>query len=174
MESRLAQVAEEPFQVQVAAEESRLAQVAVVGNDLGEILLIQRGDSGFWLYPTGWADVGYSASEVIEKEVLEETGLRVEPTRLIALFDGLRRGYSHFPFYSLVFQCRYISGELEPHPLECSDLGWFSRDKLPSPLAGADRWVDLAFAAIEGKDLEVFFDLPREPIWRSDEKHPGQ
>ena len=27
----------------------------------GEILLVQRADSGVWLYPTGWADVGYSA-----------------------------------------------------------------------------------------------------------------
>ena len=45
---------------------------AVVGNDDGEILLIQRADSGRWLYPTGWADVGYSASEVVVKEVAEK------------------------------------------------------------------------------------------------------
>ncbi|MDH3754831.1 MAG: NUDIX hydrolase N-terminal domain-containing protein, partial [Acidimicrobiia bacterium] len=31
---------------------------AIVGNDAGEILLVQRADSGVWLYPTGWADVG--------------------------------------------------------------------------------------------------------------------
>ena len=48
---------------------------AVVGNDDGEILLIQRADSGRWLYPTGWADVGYSASEVVVQEVAEETGI---------------------------------------------------------------------------------------------------
>src|SRR5713101_6908136 len=42
---------------------------AVVGNDLGEMLLTQRADSGFWLYPVGWADVGYSASEIAVKEV---------------------------------------------------------------------------------------------------------
>ena len=39
-----------------------------------EILLTQRADSGWWLYPVGWADVGYSASEIAMKEVLEETG----------------------------------------------------------------------------------------------------
>ena len=47
---------------------------AVVGNDEEELLLVQRADSGRWLYPTGWADVGYSASEVVVKEVDEETG----------------------------------------------------------------------------------------------------
>ena len=32
---------------------------AIVGNDDGELLLVQRSDSGVWLYPTGWADIGY-------------------------------------------------------------------------------------------------------------------
>lgn len=48
---------------------------AVVGNDDHEILLVQRADSGVWLYPTGWADVGYSPAEVAVKEVKEETGI---------------------------------------------------------------------------------------------------
>ena len=56
---------------------SAVAIGAVVGNDDGEILLVQRADSGIWLYPTGWADVGYSPAEVAVKEVEEETGLRV-------------------------------------------------------------------------------------------------
>ena len=41
-----------------------VGRAAVVGNAQGEILLTQRADSGWWLYPVGWADVGYSASEV--------------------------------------------------------------------------------------------------------------
>ena len=50
----------------------KVAVAAVVGNDEGEILLTQRADSGWWLYPVGWADVGYSPSEIAMKEVLEE------------------------------------------------------------------------------------------------------
>ena len=63
----------------------KVAVGAVVGNDKGEMLLVQRADSGVWLYPTGWADVGYSAAEVVVKEVLEETGIEAEPIRLIAV-----------------------------------------------------------------------------------------
>src|SRR5262245_20402467 len=78
---------------------------AVVHNDAGELLLVQRRDSGVWLYPTGWADVGYSASEVAVKEVHEETGIDAEPVRLIAVLDGLRLGFTSVPLYSLVFHC---------------------------------------------------------------------
>ena len=104
----------------------------------GELLLIQRADSGVWLYPTGWCDVGYSAAEVVVKEVEEETGIEAEPVRLIAVLDGLRLGFTRVPLYSLVFHCRAVGGKLEPHPLECRDVGWFRPDNLPSP-AGRGR-----------------------------------
>ena len=134
---------------------------AVVGNERGEILLVQRADSGVWLYPTGWADVGYSPSEVAVKEVREETGIDCRPERLIAVLDGLRLGFSQVPLYSLVFHCRMVGGELAAHPLECADVGWFSEDDLPSPLAGAARWGPTAFAAIRGEPVDVLFDAPR-------------
>jgi ADP-ribose pyrophosphatase YjhB (NUDIX family) len=141
---------------------------AIVGNDRGELLLVQRADSGVWLYPTGWADVGYSASEVAVKEVAEETGIICEPVRLIAVLDGLRLGFTRIPLYSLVFHCRAVGGELRPHPLECADAGWFSEDDLPEPLAGVERWGPHAFAAIRGEPVEVLFDSPRQPTWRGE------
>jgi ADP-ribose pyrophosphatase YjhB (NUDIX family) len=146
----------------------KVAVGAIVGNERGEILLIQRADSGVWLYPTGWADIGYSASEVAAKEVFEETGIEAEPVRLIAVLDGLRLGFTTVPLYSLVFYCRAIGGSLLRHPLETRDVGWFSEDTLPSPLAGADRWQATAFAAIRGEPIEVLFDRPRKPPWRED------
>ena len=145
----------------------KVAVGAVVGNDEGQILLIQRADSGVWLYPTGWADVGYSASEVAAKEVLEETGIEVEPLRLIAVLDGLRLGFTSVPLYSLVFHCRAVGGRLERHPLETRDAGWFSEDALPAPLAGSAGWRPAAFAAIRGEPVDVLFDRPRTPPWRA-------
>jgi ADP-ribose pyrophosphatase YjhB (NUDIX family) len=142
----------------------KVAVGAVVGNDHGEILLVQRADSGVWLYPTGWADVGYSASEVAVKEVSEETGIEVEPVQLLAVLDGLRLGFTRIPLYSVVFHCRAVGGALAAHPLECLDVGWFAEDSLPSPLAGADRWAAAAFAAIRGEPVDVLFDRPRPSL----------
>jgi ADP-ribose pyrophosphatase YjhB (NUDIX family) len=146
----------------------KVAVGAVVGNDRGEILLVQRADSGVWLYPTGWADIGYSASEVAVKEVREETGIDVEPLRLIAVLDGLRLGFHRIPLYSLVFHCRTLGGKVEPHPLECLDAGWFAEDRLPQPLAGRERWTPHAFRAIRGEPMDVLFDPPRQPPWRNE------
>lgn len=141
---------------------------AVVGNEAGEILLIQRSDSGVWLYPTGWADVGYSPAEVAVKEVFEETGIVCVPERLIAVIDGLRAGFTKIPLYSLVFQCRAVGGELRAHPEECLDVGWFREDAMPQPLAGREQWAT-AFAALRGEAVDVHFDPPRDPVWREAE-----
>ena len=129
---------------------------------------MKRAGSGVWLYPTGWADIGYSPSEVAVKEVLEETGIEAEPVSLIGVFDGMRLGFHQVPLYSLVFYCKMTGGTLKAHPLETEDVGFFSRDSLPEPLAGAARWVDLAFAAIQGRQVGCVFDPPRTPPWRGE------
>ena len=139
---------------------------AVVGNDDGEILLVQRADSGVWLYPTGWADVGYSPSEVAVKEVKEETGIECEVVRMISVLDGMRMGFTRIPLYSIVFHCRAVGGELKAHPLETSAVGFFAPDALPHPTVGVDRWGPLAFAAIRGEPIDVVFDQPRSEPWR--------
>ena len=72
----------------------KVAVAAIVANAEKEILLTQRADSGVWLYPVGWADVGYSPAEVAVKEVYEETGIEVEVEALIVCFDGLRLGFA--------------------------------------------------------------------------------
>lgn len=143
----------------------KIAVGAAVTDGDGRLLLIQRADSGFWLYPTGWADVGYSAAEVAVKEVREETGIRCEVQRPIAIFDGLRAGFSRVPLYSIVFLCRATGGELSPHPLECLDAGWFERHDLPDPVVNFDLWGEHTYDSIEGKADHVFYDPPRDGVW---------
>jgi ADP-ribose pyrophosphatase YjhB (NUDIX family) len=145
----------------------KVAVGAVVGNDAGEMLLVQRSDSGIWLYPTGWADVGYSPAEVAVKEVAEETGIICEPVQLLAALDGQRMGFTRYGMYMLLFHCRAVGGSLQAHPLETSDVGWFGRDALPAAAAGAEWWADMAFAAIDGTPMAAAFEPVRPQIWRS-------
>ena len=144
----------------------KVAIGAIVGNDAGEILLVKRAPSGVWLYPTGWADVGYSAAEVVVKEVREETGIEAEPVQLLGVVDGMRMGFTKFGMYMLLFHCRATGGELNPHPLETDGCGWFAKDHLPQVTAGAEWWAERAFAAINGEVFTASFDAPRSPMWR--------
>jgi ADP-ribose pyrophosphatase YjhB (NUDIX family) len=144
----------------------KVAVGAVVGNERGEILLVQRADSGIWLYPTGWADAGYSPSEVAVKEVLEETGIVCEPTHLLSVIDGQRMGFTRFSMYMLLFVCRATGGELRGHPLETSDVGWFDRHHLPERTAGVQWWAASSFAAIDGEVPVTSFEQPRPEVWR--------
>lgn len=144
----------------------KVAVGAIVGNDDGKILLVKRRESGVWLYPTGWADVGYSPAEVAMKEVEEETGILAEPVQLLGVVDGMRMGFSRFGMYMLLFHLRATGGELNGHPLETDGVGWFGADELPHPTAGAQWWGETAFAAIGGARPPASFDAPRGRTWR--------
>ena len=131
---------------------------------------MQRSDSKMWLHPTGWADIGYSPAEVAVKEVQEETGIECEPLGVLSIVDGLRMGFSEIPLYSIVFHCQAIGGDLRAHPLEATDVGWFTEDAIPTNTIGRDRWVAGAFAAIRGRVSPTTFDTVRDPVWRGE--HP--
>lgn len=148
---------------------------ALVMNDDGELLLVKRGDSGYWLFPTGWADVGFSPSEVAVKEVFEETGIVCEPVALVRVMDGMRAGFTGIPLFSMLFLCKAVGGVLQGHPLETQDLGFFAETELPEPLAGRGRWVPGAFKAIAdhrgGADLITEFDLVRHEVVFGQDTH---
>jgi ADP-ribose pyrophosphatase YjhB (NUDIX family) len=145
----------------------KIAIGCIVGNDDGELLLVQRPEHRIWLYPTGWADVGYSASEVAVKEVEEETGIVAEPVQLLGVVDGMRMGFSRFGMYMLIFHMRAVGGSLQGHPLETADVGWFAENSLPEATAGFEWWGSMAFAAIRGERQPATFDVPRPEMWRT-------
>ncbi|EKP68954.1 NUDIX hydrolase [Acinetobacter baumannii] len=114
-----------------------------------KLLLAKEIGDGRWSIPGGWADVGYSASENAEKEVLEETGLRVKAIKLLALTD--RTKHPHPPMflhvYKAFFWCEIIDGELTPS-IETPEVGFFSRDELPP----------ISTARVTEEQIQQFFD----------------
>ena len=59
---------------------------AAVRDDNGRILLVRRGDSGNWELPGGRVELGETASTAAEREVVEESGVTIEVTRLAGLY----------------------------------------------------------------------------------------
>jgi len=63
----------------------RVVARVVVQNQQGEVLLCRSRNGRHWVPPGGTLDPGETLSEAAEREVLEESGLRVQIDRLIAL-----------------------------------------------------------------------------------------
>lgn len=83
-----------------------------------QVLLIQRGQEplkGEWSLPGGALELGETLEQGIYREVLEETGLEVEPLKIIEVFDRIVRddaGGVQFHYVLVDFVCRITGGEL--------------------------------------------------------------
>jgi ADP-ribose pyrophosphatase YjhB (NUDIX family) len=96
------------------------------------ILMVRETIDGNWSLPGGWADVGLTPSEVVIKEVYEESGLVVVPERLLAVLDKKRHNHPPdiFHIYKIFILCRETGGELKGG-METSETGFFGPDKFP-------------------------------------------
>lgn len=53
-----------------------------------QVLLVQRADNKKWAVPGGYMEPGESVAEACQREVLEETGVRVNVTHLIGVYNN--------------------------------------------------------------------------------------
>lgn len=120
-----------------------------------KILLVHERMDGLWTMPGGYADVGFSASENVVKEVQEEASLDVRAVRLFCVRHKAKHAYQLDvrDFYKFFFLCECLS-EDEPQPgMETLDVGYFSSDALP-PLSKGRVIED---------DIRLAFEYRREP-----------
>ncbi|WP_439181486.1 NUDIX hydrolase N-terminal domain-containing protein [Carboxylicivirga taeanensis] len=127
---------------------------ALILNDKDEILMAKEKMDGRWSIPGGWADIGHSPSEVVLKEVKEETGLIASTERVLAIYD--KRCHPHPPqpwyVYKIMFLCKVKGGELRGN-FDIEEAGWFAVDNLP-PLS-EDR--------ILASQIKELFHLAKHP-----------
>ena len=85
----------------------------------GRILLVERGKNplkGWWSLPGGLLEVGELLTDAVRREVLEETGLEVEPVSLHEIFERILRDADGRPEYHYVlhdYLCRVTGGSLQ-------------------------------------------------------------
>ncbi|WP_324789213.1 NUDIX domain-containing protein [Streptomyces sp. H51] len=114
------------------------AVVALVRDDAGRVLMVQRSDNGRWALPGGGHDVGESISDTVVREVREETGIDVEVVGLTGIYtdpghvmrydDGEVRQQ-----FSICFRARPTGGGLRTSD-ETTQVRWVD----PADLAGLD------------------------------------
>jgi len=98
----------------------------------GRILLVQERRDEKWCMPGGWADVGDLPSEMVAREVWEESGFQVEARKVLGVFDANRVGrpLEFYHAYKIVFLCEITGGEARASD-ETMDVGFFDFDDLP-------------------------------------------
>lgn len=101
----------------------------------GRALLIKRGHpplQGEWSIPGGTLEVGETLLQGVERELAEETGIRVRVVTLIEVFERVFRddgGKAKYHFVILDYLCESIGGEARAGS-DVTDVAWASEDDL--------------------------------------------
>jgi ADP-ribose pyrophosphatase YjhB (NUDIX family) len=83
----------------------------------GQILMAQRGKEplkGWWTLPGGALETGELLDHAVRREVLEETGLIVDPVQVFEIFERIIRddaGKAEYHYVLIDYVCRVKGGE---------------------------------------------------------------
>ena len=87
---------------------------------------------GEWSLPGGALETGETLHEGVKREVLEETGLIVEPIAIVETFDRIARdaaGRVQFHYVLVDYLCR-VAGGAPAYASDAVDLRWAPLDDL--------------------------------------------
>jgi 8-oxo-dGTP diphosphatase len=116
------------------------ATAAVICDEAGRVLLIRRGDGRGWSLPGGLMEPGERVVDALVREVWEETGLEVEPLRLVGIYSDPAYTQITYPngdqvhFVSSTFVCRVVGGRLQADGEESLEVAYFAPGALPRDL----------------------------------------
>ncbi|MFD7883151.1 NUDIX domain-containing protein [Streptomyces bauhiniae] len=108
----------------------------VVRNDAGQVLLLKHRMWPVerpWGLPTGYAVKGEEFPLTVVREVKEETGLDVQPGRLVRLTSGYRLRVE------VAYEALHTGGTLKIDDFEILEARWFDPDELPQGLQDSHR-----------------------------------
>jgi len=126
-----------------------------------KILMVKENTDGGWSLPGGWGDIGLSPSEVVVKEVKEESGFDVKAVKLIGILDKKCHPHPPSPYhvYKIFILCEIIGGQAK-EGIETSAVDFFAKDQLPqlSEERITKSQIQLAFKHLYHSQEPVTFD----------------
>lgn len=101
---------------------------AVVTDDSGRVLVVQRRDNGAWQLPGGVLELEETIEAGVIREVQEETGILVRPVQLSGVYKNMKLGV-----VALVFRALPVDGS--PHPTaESAAVEWWAPDRVAAEM----------------------------------------
>ncbi len=132
-------------------DQIRVAVSTVIRSVQDKILVLRRTDNGKWNFPGGKVESGENLEEAAAREVLEETGLDLKPTRIVHVFSNATDDGGTFIFVMFRATTAYIDVQLNE---EHSEYKWVTHQALADQISknGLPRLV--AFAKSERSEIE--------------------
>jgi 8-oxo-dGTP diphosphatase len=103
---------------------------------MAEVLLVKRAVEpfkGYWDIPGGFLESGEHPADGARREVLEETGLLIEPTEVTGFYMDAY-GPEHEPTLNICYLAKVVGGE-EKAGSDAEGMEWFPMDELPERIA---------------------------------------
>ena len=98
-------------------------------------------DAGLWDALGGFLEEGEHPLDGLRREVLEETGLEIQPGRFVGTYmDTYGDEDGAVPVLNLVWEVTVSGGEARPAD-DVTELRWFDRGELPPDAEIAFRWI---------------------------------
>lgn len=98
----------------------------------GKLLLVKRGREPFkgeWALPGGRIEEDETAEQCLVREMEEETGLEVEPLKLVGIYSD--PGRDPRGIIAAAYLVKRIGGQLDAGD-DASEAAWFCMDAIPS------------------------------------------
>jgi len=123
------------------------------------LLLVRERRDHCWTLPGGWAEVGLSPAENVEREVFEESGYRTRAVKLLAVYDRGKHPHPPHPhhIYKIFFLCQLMGGEASSST-ETEGAAFFREGEIP----------ELSVARVTPAQIGRMFDHHRHPEWPAD------
>lgn len=124
----------------------------------GKVLLARHtygAGKGLLIIPGGYIQQGETPEHAVVRELLEETGVTVEPTGVIGVRFNMHDWY-------VAFRAEYISGEAHSDGDENSEVVWLEVEKALTADDVPDLSKKLICAAASGKEMPLTKHSSRE------------
>lgn len=136
---------------------------ALVRDVHGRLLFQRRSDFDWWGLPGGILELGENFSQCAMRETLEETGLCVEPVRLVGVYSSPEYDVSYpngdeAQQFTVSIECRVVGGAEKPDGVEVLENRFYSAGEFAT--LRAPRWyADMARQYFNGS-RRPYFDPP--------------